>query len=105
MRRAARRLDAAAEKLAVLELDDRAADGLRSAVLDAVVEERELCKPDAALFAARSFSARELADAAVELVLRGARFVRLELTAARSRLLEEQQEHSPPGVPHAGLPV
>ena len=78
---------------------------MRSAVPGAAVVEQELCKPDAALSAARSFAGRELADAAVELELPGARLVRLELMAAHSRLPEAQQEHSPPAVPHAGLPA
>ncbi len=104
-RRAGRRLDAAAEKLADLERGDRAADGLRSAVLAAAVEVRALYKPDAALSAARSFSGREPVDAAAELELLAARFVRLERIAAHSRLAAELQEHSPPAVRHAGLPV
>ena len=102
--RAGRRLDAAAEKLADREPDDRAVDGLRSAVLGAAVEARAPYKPGAGPSAARSFAGREPADAAVELELQGARLVRPELTAAHSRLLEEPQEHSPRAAPHAGLP-
>jgi hypothetical protein len=105
-RRAGRRLDAAAEKLADLERGDRAADGLRSAVLDAAEEAQGLYKPDAGLSAARSFADREpVMDAAAELELPAARFVRLELIAAHSRLAAELPEHSPPAVRHAGLPV
>ena len=96
-----RRPDAAAEKLADLELDDRAADGWQSAVLDAAVEVPELCKPDAALSAARSFSGRELEDAEAELELLDAQLVRLELTAAHSLPAAGPQEHSPPAVPLA----
>lgn len=68
------------------------------------MEARAPCKPDAALSAARSFAGQEAVDAEVELELRGARFVQLEQTAAHSRPPEEPQEHSPPAVPHAGLP-
>ena len=80
-------------------------DGLRSAALDAVVEARAPYKLDADLSAARSFSGPEPVDAAVELELPASQFVRLELTAAHSRLLEELLGHSPVAVPHAGLPV
>lgn len=87
--------------MADLELDDRAADGWQSAVLDAAVEVPELCKPDAALSAARSFSGRELEDAEAELELLDAQPVRLELTAAHSRPAAAPQEHSPRAVPLA----
>lgn len=101
-RRAGRRLDAAAEKLAGRERDGRAVDGLQSAVPDAAVEALAPYKPDAGPSAARSFADRAPADAAVELELPAGRFVRLELMA-HSRLAAELQEHSPPAVRHAGL--
>ena len=103
MRRAGRRRDADAEKLADLELDARAADGLRSAVLDAAVEEQALYKPGADLFAARSFAGQEPADAAAERERPDVQLVQLGLTAP-SRPAEGPQERSPPAVPHAELP-
>ena len=61
-----RQQDAVAEKLAVRELDVRAAGGLRSAGLDAAVQVLVPYKPDADPSAARSFAGQEPAGAAGE---------------------------------------
>ena len=92
-------LVADAEKWADPELVFLALDGWQSAVLVALAKAQVLCKPAAALFAARSFVGREPADAAVELERQAAQLAPPEPSEWCWLQVLGPQEHSRPGRP------